>query len=289
MTILKLSTAIYPPGFWIKPSKGAEEVENFASEEAWEIRSSLANWAWRIITELKDVKDESEWLLLVVIFYSILIPLIALQIFTPDVLPLLTAPLLAFSPPYPPRSTYLFDSAVILSTLANTDFEILQESCMLMESLSLDVEDIRLSLARGLNFPAEHSGVPCFSAILDFIEHGDYPPFWDVYSEGERKRKEKAFDICKAALIKSVVEVAGEDSNEDVLWDDSEGEKPGGDFVCRMVSWVKQYVDDMGAAPSPQTSESQSFIDRDDLVICASLALGNLARRGIISALKHFA
>lgn len=63
MTILKLSTAIYPPGFWIKPSKGAEGAEDLASEEAWEIRSGLANWAWRIITELKDVKDESECLL----------------------------------------------------------------------------------------------------------------------------------------------------------------------------------------------------------------------------------
>ncbi|KAF9464652.1 hypothetical protein BDZ94DRAFT_1255595 [Collybia nuda] len=266
MTVLKLSTAVYPPGFWIRYSPDVERVENFVSEDAWEVRSGLANWAWRVISELKDVKDET------------------LQIFTPDILPVLTVPLLAFSLPYPSRlSTLSKEDPVIIATLVDTDFEILQESCMLIESLSLDVEDIRLSLARGLNFPAEHSGVPCLSAILDFIENGDYPPFWNLYGEVERKRKEKAFDICKAALIKAVVEVAGEESNEDVLWDDSEEENPGGNFVSRMVAWIKRYVDDIEMTPPPQTLQPRTLVDRDDLAICASLTLGNLARRGKIT------
>lgn len=153
---------------------------------------------------------------------------------------------------------------------------------MLIESLSLDVEDIRLALARGLHFPAEHAGVPCFSTILDFIEHGAYPPLWtsSTLSDTERKRMEKVFDMCKAALIKSVVEVAGEDSNEDVLWDDSEEGKPGGNFVCRMVEWIKRYVAEMDAAILEGDTQLESLNKREDMVICASLALGNLARRG---------
>lgn len=153
---------------------------------------------------------------------------------------------------------------------------------MLVESLSLDVEDVRLSLARGFQFPAEHGGVPCLSIMLDFVENGTYPPMWNTsaFSEAERNRKEKAFDICKAALIKSIVEVAGEESNETVLWDDSEEDKPGGDFVCRMVKWIKQYVADMNKVSTDNDFIKLPATAREDLVICASLSLGNLARRG---------
>ncbi|GLB34997.1 putative small GTPase mediated signal transduction [Lyophyllum shimeji] len=263
LTILKLSTAIYPTGYWYNGSAESDSLET-ASEDAWAVRSGLADWAWRAISELKDVKDET------------------LQIFTPDFLPLLVSPLLAFLPKSPPTPRPLFDvHSTFTSNLINADYEDLEESCMLIESLSLDVEDIRLSLARGLHFPAEHGGMPCLSVILDFIEHGSYPPSWNspVFDEAERKRKEKAFNICKAALIKSVVEVAGEESNEDVLWDDSESDKPGGDFVYRMVDWLKRYVNDMNATSSNRAPNSQSIFDREDMVICASLALGNLARR----------
>jgi hypothetical protein len=143
------------------------------------------------------------------------------------------------------------------------DWDVLEESCTLLESLSLDVEDVRLSLARGVPFPAEHNGVPCLSDVLDFIEKGDYPPLWSSSGLG----LEKKFDICKAALIKAIVEVAGENKNEDVLWDETEDDHPGGLFVCRMVHWVRTYA-------RPGTA------GRDDLVICATLSLGNLARRG---------
>jgi len=264
MTMLKLSTAIYPPGAWTNHSIYGNVLNLDVSEEAWEMRSGLTNWAWRAISEIRDVKDET------------------LQNFTPDVLPLLTPPLLAFSPPYPPKSDSLFEINSNFATgLLHTDLETLEESCMLIESLSLDVEDIRLALARGLHFPAEHAGVPCFSTILDFIEHGTYPPLWaaSTLSDSERKRMEKVFDMCKAALIKSVVEVAGEDSNEDVLWDDSEEGRPGGNFVCRMVEWIKRYVVEMDAAILGGDAQLESLNNREDLVICASLALGNLARR----------
>ncbi|KAF5381116.1 hypothetical protein D9615_003916 [Tricholomella constricta] len=263
ITILKLSMAIYPTGFWSNVSTDISDLD-VASENAWAIRCGLSNWSWRAISELKDVKDET------------------LPIFTPDFLPLLVSPLLAFLPKPPQESRALFEpESAFASSLIDADFENLEESCMLLESLSLDVEDIRLALARGLDFPAEHSGVRCLSIILDFVEHGSYPSLWNspVLDDAERKRKEKAFNICKAALIKCVVEVAGEERNEDVLWDDSAPEKPGGLFVYRMVAWLKRYVQDMDATTAERAPDAQSTFDREDMVICASLALGNLARR----------
>lgn len=165
---------------------------------------------------------------------------------------------------------------IFYTNLVEADFEVLEETCTLLESLSLDVEDIRLALARGYCFPAEHSGVRCFKTMVDFIENGSYPPTWNhpTISRDNRERKEKMFNICKAALIKSVVEVAGEEKNGDVLWDDSEEERPGGDFVHTMARWIKDYVADVSNDPEA--------IHRDDLVICASLSLGNLARRGTL-------
>ncbi|KAJ7063257.1 hypothetical protein C8F01DRAFT_1132210 [Mycena amicta] len=254
LTIMKLSTAIYPTAAWLSFTPSADEDP----EEFWTLRSGVSNWAWKTIVDLKEVKDET------------------LQIFNPDVLPLLTPALEAFCSPYPTKSATFQEGTDMFGDLLLTDFEVLEESCTLIESLSLDVEDVRLSLARGLNFPAEHGGVSCLCTILDFIEKGDYPVFWQsAFPEAERKRRERVFDNCKAALIKSVVEVAGEERNEDVLWDDSEENKPGGEFVCRMVHLIEKYVAD--------TEESvpgkDSFAGRDDLVICASLSLGNLARR----------
>ncbi|KAF7304842.1 GTP binding [Mycena kentingensis (nom. inval.)] len=253
LTIMKLSTAIYPTAAWLS----AASVEGEEEEEAWTLRSGVSSWAWKTIVDLKEVKDES------------------LQIFNPDVLPLLTPALEAFCAPYPFKSTMFEEGTEMFDDLLIADFEVLQESCTLIESLSLDVEDVRLSLARGLNFPAEHGGVSCLCTILDFIEKGDYPVLWQkAFPEADRKRRERVFDNCKAALIKTVVEVAGEDRNEDVLWDDSE-DKPGGEFVCRMVDLIKKYVADIGSGATGK----ESFAGRDDLVICASLSLGNLARR----------
>lgn len=193
--------------------------------------------------------------------------ILAQPLISPDALPFLTPTLLAFIPPYAtpsPTSFYAKASPTRLA-LIKADWDALEETCTLLESLALDSEDVRLSLARGVPFPAEHNGVPCLSNILDFIERGDYPPLWSssVIDSG----LEKKFDICKAALIKAIVEVAGEDKNEDVLWDETEEERPGGAFVCRMVHWIKTYTGGSTAV-------------RDDLIICASLSLGNLARRG---------
>jgi len=194
-------------------------------------------------------------------------------IFGPSVLAQLTLPLTLFIPPYKTPSQPPSEESIV-NDLLDADFDILEESCSLIESLSLDVEDVRLSLARGFDFPAEHGGVRCFSNILDFIERAGPHPMW---TDVDRAQKEKSLAMCKAALIKSVVEVAGEDHNEDVLWDESNPEMPGGEFVCRMVEWIKGYISDMMARGGTGPG-------RDDLLICASLSLGNLARRGALGA-----
>jgi hypothetical protein len=51
ITLLKLSTSLYPPGFWSKSNQ--EE-----SEESWLLRSGISSWTWRVISELRDIKDD---------------------------------------------------------------------------------------------------------------------------------------------------------------------------------------------------------------------------------------
>ncbi|EIW85225.1 hypothetical protein CONPUDRAFT_48689 [Coniophora puteana RWD-64-598 SS2] len=248
MTLVRLSFALYPPGSWMTSTSSLNEI----TEDSWTLRSGLSNWAWRLISELRDE---------------------ARPVFEPSVLPYLVSSLISHTPPtltveLVPAFTQPSD---LRTLLLQADFDLFSESCSLIESLSLDVEDVRLSLARGFQFPAEHDGIPCLTAMLDFIQLGYYPPLWykaDTFEGHELRSKEKAFDDCKGAVIKSIVELSGEDKNVDVLWDDSEEDKPGGSFVARMVQWVINF-----AASGPHGNA------RDDLVICATLTLGNLTRR----------
>lgn len=187
-------------------------------------------------------------------------------LFGPDVLPQLVTPIrsyiLPFETPSPP-----FDQVTPLRrTLVSTDLEAFEESCSLLEALALDDEDVRLSLARGMAFPDEHGGVSCLADILEFIDRGDYHPLWkDLPGDGAQRKR--TFDFCKAALIKAVVEVAGEEKNDDVLWDDSDEKQPGGALVGQMVQWIKRHKD-------------LKDDNRDDLLVCATLTLGNLLRHG---------
>ncbi|KAF5357793.1 hypothetical protein D9756_001613 [Leucocoprinus leucothites] len=251
-TTLRLVAQIYTPGSWTRIAKGSPQTV----EEEWSLRSTISSWGWRLVSELRNVKDE------------------AVQMFSVDDLPLLIPPLMAFIPPFESPANYFFVGSPTFTTLVKSDSDVLEDACTLIESLSLDVEDIRITLARGYFFPSEHSGVPCLSTILDFVELGDYPPTWTdsgVFDDSERERKEKSFGMCKAALVKAVVEVAGEEKNSEVLWDDSNSGQPGGRFISRMVGWIKSYV--------AQASDKTVHRPRDDLIIAASLSLGNLSRR----------
>jgi len=237
-----------------------ESLDDDTSEE-WDLRSGISNWTWRTVSELKEAKEDAK-------------EEGSRQLMSVDILPWVTPTLSHFIPPYfPTRDGFWSQDASFYGKLVQSDFEALEETCTFLEGTCLDVEDFRLALARGYCFPAEHAGIPCFKTMVEFIEHGSYPPTWNHPSltPEDRARKQKTFDICKAALIKTVVEVAGEEKNEDVLWDDSVEGRPGGEFVHTMASWIKSYVTSM--------DEGLSADHRDDLVICASLTLGNLARR----------
>lgn len=95
-----------------------------------------------------------------------------------------------------------------------------------------------------------------------------------MFDESDRKAWEKKFGICKGGLIKAFVEVFGEEKNEDVLWESDDQSQPGGKLVATMVDWIKAY------ASKPKVDGSSSII-RDDMTICASLSLGNLARKSV--------
>lgn len=194
-----------------------------------------------------------------------------------QVLPLITPPLAAFTPPAASLESSFFSQAPLLSTLVANDIDVLEEVCTMIESLVLDTEDVRLALARGFSSPAEHSGMPGLSMILEFLELGDYPPIWNnpvVFDDAERKRRQTIFGRCKAALVKAIVEVAGEPKNTDILWNACEEPSPGGPFVYKMVQWIKAYVEEAGDSGGIAVQGL-----RDDMVIAAALSLGNLAHR----------
>ncbi|KZV72901.1 hypothetical protein PENSPDRAFT_628040 [Peniophora sp. CONT] len=252
-TILRLSTSVYPPGSWLEPiardlfPKDAASPSEEDIRESWTLRSGLSSWAWRALGELKE---DSE------------------PIFETTALPELTRPLRSFDSSQPSDVPALFPQALAKS-LSAIDFEIFEESCSTLEGLVMDDEDARLSLARGLMNPDEHGGTACLTDILTFIDSGTHHPLWSALeSQQEAARRSKAFDMCKAALVKVVVEVAGEEKNTDVLWDDSDASAPGGAFVTRIVRWIQENAYADFSKPSA----------RDDLVICATLALGNLVR-----------
>ncbi|KAH9484292.1 hypothetical protein JR316_0003773 [Psilocybe cubensis] len=234
MTIIKLSSTIYPPTSWTLPHKDPINEEYL---EEWTLRSGISNWAWRTVSALKDVQDEK--------------------------------PSLLNDPTE--ENQNLFDS------LVQTDFDFMEESCTIIESLSLDVEDFRLELARAMCYPTSSKAIPCLTVILDFIEYGTYSPLWanPMFEDVERKNKEKAFDICKAALIKAIVEVFAEEKNEEILWTNDTIEQSGGPFVARLVQWIKRYVE----AQEIKDTSSIAGSGRDDMAICASLSLGNLIRK----------
>jgi len=182
---------------------------------------------------------------------------------------------LAFTSPFNFPASYPFTESPTLAALVESDFNALEGACTLIESLSLDIEDIRIALARGYFFPAEYSGNSYLSAILDFVESGDYPPTWSIpglIDDSERTQKEKELSICKAALVKAIVEITGEEKNLEILWEEPAVEQPGGRFVSRMVSWIRSYV--------KQVNDITDQIPRDDLIIVACLSLGNVCRLG---------
>ena len=179
-------------------------------------------------------------------------------------LDVLTSPLQSFTPPFATTSP-LLDHEESRQALIAADLSVLDESVTLLEGLSIDSEDVRMAIAQSIKLTPN---VSPFYRLLQFLELGDYPTYWDKDGQSELSKRQKAFDIYKAAAIKVVVSVAGESNAATTLWDPESGPL-GGTLVSKMVSWVKK------ASDTPETR-------RDDLVICGALTLGNLTHNGMI-------
>jgi len=174
----------------------------------------------------------------------------------------------AFIPPHhTPTPAFVGNNATLRKILINHDVETLQHISVQIESLTNDEEQVRAWLVN----PAGNSSVPTggdpntpLVRLLGFVERGAPPSYWNNESEWEKK-----FGYCKGAIIKGIVAVADEDPHAGVLWGPSEAD--GGWFVKRMINWIKDY---------PASISAVTDDERDDLVICATLCLANLARRG---------
>ncbi|ELU44880.1 hypothetical protein AG1IA_01089 [Rhizoctonia solani AG-1 IA] len=229
--------------------------DNDEEPESWTWRSGLSGWTRRLLEsllELGRVRSEPT------------------PKFGPSVLPYLLKPLDIFSSQgsRTPTATHNSTSKSTEASppdLIAADLEALEASCTLLESLALDSEVIRLAIASDANL---------LRIILRFIEFAQPLPEWRTNdSTGKDNAKwDKKVGLCKGAVIKALVTVAGEDRAISSLWDDTKLDggnqaAPGGWFVAAMLAWIKQY---RNVDPSDA---------RDDLVICATLTLGNLARR----------
>lgn len=160
---------------------------------------------------------------------------------------------------------------VLRNALINADVEALQQVSVQIESLTNDEEQVRALLVNPVECSSAHAvGDPNTPLVrlLGFVERGAPPNYWHAEPESERNGWEKTFGFCKGAIIKGIVALADEDP-QGVLWGPNEAD--GGWFVKRMVNWVKDY---------PVSVSVRLDEERDDLVICATLCLANLGRRG---------
>ena len=97
-----------------------------------------------------------------------------------------------------------FDEVTTLRrTLVSANFEAFLDSCLPLESLTLDNEDVWLSLTHGMTFLNEHGGVCRLAKILEFIDCRDYCPLWKDQLN-DSAQHERSFDFRKAALINNI-------------------------------------------------------------------------------------
>ena len=261
-TLLCLQTRIYPPCSWSVID--FNQRGSSAIKEEWKWRSGFSNWASFALSEL--FRDNGEYsyqpqqhhLCHSLADKSRILPVKTLE-------PLVGV-LKKFTPPFPTSSGFLVDDPTTRHALVSTDVDLLTDVSSHLESLALDSEDVQAYLAQTATSDPSQCSPALIKDILDFVEFGNYPPYWSREIPSEKAKREKEFDMCKAAIIKTVVEVTGALQCINVLWDLN---TPTGWFVSRLIRWIQTNV------TSP----------RDDLVVCATLCLGNLARRGVYYAL----
>jgi hypothetical protein len=133
------------------------------------------------------------------------------------------------------------------------------------EALPLTEDEVRTSLLS----TKTGSGSP-LKDILQFVEDGSPPPYLEKESKYDVDRWHKSFGLSKGGIVKAVVNISGEEPNLEILWDGADGKsEQGGWFVQRMVELIRS-----------QSALWGSNGQRDDLIICATLVLGNMARTG---------
>ncbi len=172
-----------------------------------------------------------------------------------------------------------------VSSLIESDIEILSASAELIESSSLDLPAFRTQAVSPENwadlvrYPLGTGHRNPLQLYCAFLERAEPPPSWSGSSpaklpapddEESVREASKQYGQCKAALARSIVAIAGEDRNMDTLFGGSAGaQKREAWFIDTLKAWVKlQQPDASGASAG-----------RDDLVSVALLTLGNLARK----------
>ena len=140
-----------------------------------------------------------------------------------------------------------------------------------METLPSEDEDFRGTLITPVDSSRHELDEPNtpLTQLLRFIERGESLSDWSEESESDRKGWEKTLGFCKGAIIRGIVNLAGEEGQFNVLWGQNGPHE--GWFVQKMIHWIKDY---------PAAVEARRDEERDDLAICATLCLGNLARKG---------
>lgn len=286
---------IYLPHLWALPQTVALENDTDALSKL-KMGATVASWAWRVVQEIfDDAKEEKEG-----------------QPSTPsdemhdgededasmrDVRSILARrcfinllrPLSCYTPAASSQSSAsgsgrrLELDADDVDELVDSDAEILQTAATLIESCAAEDHDFRQRVVRrfeanshtGSSSPhgsLEHNYDSGLDELMTFVEKAELPrdrvrdlsglegvtATTDDASPGDAQAAEemrKAFAQVKASAARAVVAISGDDANMVELFSGASG------FIDRLKAWIRY---------DPK--------ERDDLVSCGMLALGNLAR-----------
>lgn len=171
----------------------------------------------------------------------------------PSLLPLLLPPVLAYIPPSPSAS-HSTPPPPYPSSLLSADLSLLTIAVQTLESQTLDSPSWQSTL---------HS-LSEFTLLLDFIDRATLPVLLppdeddDDDEETSEEDRQKTFGSLKGGVVKSVVAAFSDDSVGKEVF--ARGKEEGGEME-RLMGWLGEG-------------------EREDMVICAVLSLGNLARSG---------
>jgi hypothetical protein len=160
------------------------------------------------------------------------------------------------------------DRGALDTQMIITELEALEETTIILESLSLDSEAARVAMASD----------DVLKPLVRFIEADSYLKSWDKVAIADRETMQKSFDICKQAVITTLTSITGETRNSDTLWVSAKGDTPvvatsdpSSWFATKMLQWISLYSGDLKKGSDV----------REDLVICGTLCIGNLVREGV--------